>query len=151
MFFFNPKEFTIVDSLPQDTSFTTAYFVTNVILPLAGPISSAAEDISRYMLHLHFNNSTCHTARHVQEQMASLLCVRVPHPRIHLTWPSQTSNCLADESSDSWRTLDSEENVLGMITEILSEAREDEMTDALVHWKERRQRVADHNSEFCPN
>jgi hypothetical protein len=35
MVFFNPKEFAIVDLLPQNRSFTAVYFVSNVILPLA--------------------------------------------------------------------------------------------------------------------
>jgi hypothetical protein len=33
--FFNPKEFAVVDFLPQGTSFTAIYFVNNVILLLA--------------------------------------------------------------------------------------------------------------------
>jgi hypothetical protein len=33
--FFNLKEFTIMDLLPQDTSFTVGCFVNHVILPLA--------------------------------------------------------------------------------------------------------------------
>jgi hypothetical protein len=32
--FFNPKEFAIVNLLPQEISFTAAYFVDNGILPL---------------------------------------------------------------------------------------------------------------------
>jgi hypothetical protein len=67
MVFFNPNEFAIVDLLPQDTSFTAVYFVNNVILPLAHQYSQQPEDIGRRKLHLHFDNSKCHTARQVQD------------------------------------------------------------------------------------
>jgi hypothetical protein len=51
----------------------------------------------------------------------------------------------------SGRTLDSEENVLETITEILSELPKDQMKSAFVHWKERCQWVADRNRGFDPN
>jgi hypothetical protein len=79
MVFFNPKEFAMVDLLPQDISFTTIYFVNNVILPLANRYVQQLEDIDRRKLHLHFDDSKCHSARHVQEKIASHRCVLVPH------------------------------------------------------------------------
>jgi hypothetical protein len=39
--FFNPKEFTIVDLSPQDTSFIAVYFVNNAILPLTNRMLSS--------------------------------------------------------------------------------------------------------------
>jgi hypothetical protein len=88
--FFNPKEFAIDDLLPQDTSFTTIYFVNNVILPLANRHAPQLENIGSHKLHLHFDNSKWHTARHVQEQTASRRCVRVPH------WPCSRDLAIAD-------------------------------------------------------
>jgi hypothetical protein len=44
----------------------------------AGP--SAVGDFARRKLHLHFDNSRCQTARHVQEEMASHPGCRVSHP-----------------------------------------------------------------------
>jgi hypothetical protein len=101
MIFFNPKGFGIVDLFPQDTSFTAVYFVNIIILPLANRDARQLGDIGSRKPHLHFDNSKCHTARHVQEPMASHRCVRVPHPRIRPTWRSQTSICLAGESGNS--------------------------------------------------
>jgi hypothetical protein len=57
MVFFNPKEFAIVDLLPQDTSFIMVYFVNNVILPLVNRRTQQLGDIGRRKLHLHFDNS----------------------------------------------------------------------------------------------
>jgi hypothetical protein len=93
--FFNPKEFSIVDLLPEDTSFTAVDFVNNMILSLTNRYAQQLGDIGRRKLHLHFDNSKCHTGRHVQEQVASHRCVPVRHPHIHPTWPLQTSICLA--------------------------------------------------------
>jgi hypothetical protein len=101
MVFFNPKEFTTVDLLSQDISFMAVYFVNNAILPLANQHAQQLADIGRRMLHLHFDNSKCHTAWDVQEQMTSHQCLRVPRPRIRPTWPLQTSICLAGESNKS--------------------------------------------------
>jgi hypothetical protein len=86
---------------------------------------SAAGDIGRRKPHLHFDNSKCHIACHVQEQMAS----------------QQLSEM----------TLDGEENVAETITEILNELAKYEVKSAVVHWKERCQWIADHNGEFYPN
>jgi hypothetical protein len=74
----NLKEFAIVDLLPQDTSFTAVYFV-NMILPFASRHVQQLGDIGRRKLHLHFANSKCNTARHVQKQMAGHRRIRVPH------------------------------------------------------------------------
>jgi hypothetical protein len=76
--FFNLKEFATMDLLPQNTSFTTGYLATNVILPLAIRHAQQLRDIGRRKLYLHFDNSRCHTAQHVQEQTVNQRCVRVP-------------------------------------------------------------------------
>jgi hypothetical protein len=74
----------------------------------------------------------------------------IPTPRIHPTWPDfDLFGRLKQKLSG--RTLESEENVLDTITEILRELPKDDVTRALVHWKERCQWVADHNGEFYPN
>jgi hypothetical protein len=93
--FFNSKEFARVDLLPSDKFFTAVYFVNKGILPLDNRYTQQLGDIGRHNLHLHFDNSKCHTAPHVQEQMASRRCALFPTARIHATWPSQTSTCLA--------------------------------------------------------
>jgi hypothetical protein len=96
MVFLNPNEFTRVALLPQEASFTTVYFVNNVILLLADPYAQQLGYIGHHKLRLHFDNFMRHTVRHVQEQMASHRHVfRVPGPTDSPTWSSQTSICLA--------------------------------------------------------
>jgi hypothetical protein len=67
MVFLSPKEFAIMDLLPQDTSFTAVYFVNNMALPLANRHAQQLGNIGCRKLHLHFDNSKSQTARHVQE------------------------------------------------------------------------------------
>jgi hypothetical protein len=142
---FNTKEFIRVDSVPQDISFTPVSFVNNVTLPLVNRHARQLEDIGCRKLHLHFDNSKCHTARHVQEQMASSLCVRVPHPTYSPGLAIANFYLFGRLKQQlSGRILDSEENVLEMITEILSELPKDKVKRVFVHWKERCQWVADH-------
>jgi hypothetical protein len=64
--FFNPMEFTLVNLLSQGTSFTAAYFADNVTIPSASQHPQRGDIAGRRLL-LHFDNSKCHTARHVQK------------------------------------------------------------------------------------
>jgi hypothetical protein len=96
---FNPKEFAITDLLPHNTSFTAVYFVNNMMLSLANLRTEQLEDIGCRKLHPHFNNSYCHIARHIQEQMASHRCVFFPTPvfsrrgrrRLLPIWPAKAT------------------------------------------------------------
>jgi hypothetical protein len=81
--FLNPKEFALVNLLPQGRSFTAAYFVDNVTVPLANRQARQPGDISRRKLYLHFSNSKCHTARHVQEEIAAIGPPVFSIPHIH--------------------------------------------------------------------
>jgi hypothetical protein len=65
--FFNRKEFTIVSLLPQGALPAAAYFVDNVIIPLANPHTRQRGAITHHKVH--FDNSKCNTSRHVQEKM----------------------------------------------------------------------------------
>jgi hypothetical protein len=94
--FLNPKEFAIGDLLPHNTFFAEIYFVNSLIPPMADPHVHQLGTIGRLKLHLRFDNSKYHTARHIQELMVSRQCVLIP-----LTWPSHTSICLASSSNDS--------------------------------------------------
>jgi hypothetical protein len=116
------------------------------------PVCSASGDIACRKLHLHFDNPKCHTARHVQEQMARYRCVLGPHP------PSPPNLAISDfcllwllKKQLSGRTLDSEQNVLETVINLLSGRPKDEMKSALLHLKERCHFVTDHNEEFYPN
>jgi hypothetical protein len=51
----------------------------------------------------------------------------------------------------SGKILDGEEKALEASTVVLSELPKDEGKTAFDHWKERCQRIADHNGEFYPN
>jgi hypothetical protein len=139
MVFSDPKEFAIVGILPQNKSFTALYFANTVILPLDNRHTQQLGDVGRCKLHLHFDISKCHIARHVQEQIASCRCVRVPQP------PYLPDLAIADfyfylfgrlKQQLSGRSLDSEENVLETITEILSDLPNDEVKSGFVHWNE---------------
>jgi hypothetical protein len=63
--FFNLIELASENLVPHGTSSTVAYFVDNVIIPLASRDGSQLGDIARCKLHLHFDNSKYYIARHV--------------------------------------------------------------------------------------
>jgi hypothetical protein len=69
--FFNPKEFIRVNLLPQGASFTVPYFPDNLIIPLASRQAQQSGDITCRKVYLYFDNSPCHIARDVEEEIAS--------------------------------------------------------------------------------
>jgi hypothetical protein len=92
--FFNPNEFAMVDLLPQDTPFAALSFVNHVIFSLANRhaqqlgISAVASCIcisaipSAALLGISKN------------RWPAIVASVFRTPRIHSTWPSQTSTCL---------------------------------------------------------
>jgi hypothetical protein len=118
--FLNPKTFALVNLLPQTASFTVAYFVDNVIIPLVYRQAEQQGDIACYKLILHSDNSKCHIAWHVQEGMARHRCVWAPGPP-YLPDLAIVDFCLFGRLKRqlSGRTLDNEQNVLETITEVL--------------------------------
>jgi hypothetical protein len=78
--FFNPKGFAIVDLLPQKDSFTAQSFIDQILKPLSQDHSTKSADIARRSLLLHFDNSRCHSAKIVSEEMTNSKCKMVRHP-----------------------------------------------------------------------
>jgi hypothetical protein len=78
--FFNPNSFAVVDLLPENESFTSAYFIDHILHPLVQLHVSAGGDNSSHKLRLHFDNSAFHSSHAVVDKMARLHCRRVPHP-----------------------------------------------------------------------
>jgi hypothetical protein len=78
---FNLNSFAIVDLLPENESFTSAYFRVHILYPLVQLqlYASVGGDNSRRKLRLHFDNSACHTSHAVVDEMERLCCKRVPH------------------------------------------------------------------------
>jgi hypothetical protein len=102
--FCNPKEFAIIDLLPQDTSFTAVYFVNNMILALAKRYVQQLGAIGHRKLHLHFDNSKRHTARHIKKEMAhhrrcvlpTAVFTRPGHRRFLSIWPIKATTLRED-------------------------------------------------------
>jgi hypothetical protein len=149
MVFVKPKEIVVVNVLPQGTWFTAIDFVDNAIIPLVNRYSQPWGDIARRKLHLHFDNSKCHTTRDVQKQMANHRWIRAPQPP-YLPDLAIADFCLFGRLNQqlSGRTLDGEQNVFKAVTEILNAFLKDEAKSVFLHWKERCQWVADHNGEL---
>jgi hypothetical protein len=117
-----------VNLLPDGTSFASLCLVDNVIIPLGSRHAQQPDDMADGKLGLRFDNSKCHTARHVPEHMASRRCVRVLHS------PESPAFPIADFylfERSKWQvsgsTLRSEQNVLETVSEILNEFPKEEV------------------------
>jgi hypothetical protein len=77
--FFNPSSFALVDLLPENESFPSAYFIGHLLHPLVQLHASAAGDNSRrkLQLQLHFDDSAGDTSHAIVEKMVRLGCRRV--------------------------------------------------------------------------
>jgi hypothetical protein len=78
--FLNPNSFAIVDYLPQGDSFTGQYFTDQILKSLGQEYSAKSAEIARRSFRLHFDNSRCHTAKIVSEEMTRLKCKSMPYP-----------------------------------------------------------------------
>jgi hypothetical protein len=76
--FFNPHAFSVMDVLPPDDHFTARGVTDQTIMLLAQGHSIESGDIAQRRAQIHFDNSTCHTATIVEEQMAISSCAQVP-------------------------------------------------------------------------
>jgi hypothetical protein len=67
--FFNPHSFAIVDAVAKGVAFNAWYFIDHVIIPLHQRYLKASTDLARRKLRRHFDNSRCHTAAVVTQEM----------------------------------------------------------------------------------
>jgi hypothetical protein len=65
--------------LPQGDSFTAQYCIGQILKPFSQEHSTKSADSARRGLWLQFNNSRCHAAKIVSEQMTRLKCKLMPH------------------------------------------------------------------------
>jgi hypothetical protein len=141
--FFNPRAFAVINFLPPGTPFNAAYFVSEVIIPLHQLHSTMRGDNARRKLRVHFDNSPCHTAREVSEEMSRLRCRRVPHP------PYSPDLAICDfylfgriKERLAGVTAIDENDLRNEITAILGEISDEEKMRAFDHWIERCEWVA---------
>jgi hypothetical protein len=58
-----PRGFDAIDVLPQQPTFNTTHFISNLLLRLAAKFSNLAGDIGRRSLLIHCDNSQCSNAK----------------------------------------------------------------------------------------
>jgi hypothetical protein len=78
--FLSPAGFRMIDAMPQDITFASESFITQVLTPLHQHRISLSQDAAPRTLSLHFDNSRCDTAPSVAAEMAKLRSKRLPHP-----------------------------------------------------------------------
>jgi hypothetical protein len=77
--FFSPVGFPIIDVMPQDIRFIAQYFITHVLTQLHQHWMLLSQDAVRETW-ICFDNSHCHAASSVIDEMNKLRCRRVAHP-----------------------------------------------------------------------
>jgi len=150
--FLNPHEFSVVEILPEDQSFTAVYFAKKVVKPLGLRHAQEPAHITRYPLKLHFDNSRCHTAKIVQAKMTKYRCKRVPHP----PYSPDLAICdfyLFGTLKEKLRGTSSrdEEELLQNVMTVLEGIPKEELIRAFSHWQERCKWVVSNKGEYYPN
>jgi histone-lysine N-methyltransferase SETMAR len=148
---FSPAEFPMIDVMPQDIAFTAEYFIAHVSTPLHQHRMLLSQDATRRKLNLYFDNSRCHTARSVTDEIAKLSCKRVAH----LPYPPDLAICdfylflrLKDKLTGFHADDDAE--LLREAQGILTAIDRTEVKNAFGHWIEQCQSVTTNTGKYYP-
>jgi histone-lysine N-methyltransferase SETMAR len=76
----NPSGFYVVDRLPNDIKMNSAYFVTNVLIPLEETIFPQKMDLRERRPVIHLDNCLMHTSRVSTDWLEEHDIVRMPQP-----------------------------------------------------------------------
>jgi hypothetical protein len=136
--FFNLNSFAIVDALPKGVSFNAVYFVEHIITPLLQRHLAASADIALRKLRVHFDNSPCHTAAIVAQEMQRLRWVQIPHP----PYSADLAICdfyLFGRLKQQLRgiTVETAEELVDEVTRVFATLSKEELRRAFDHWIER--------------
>jgi hypothetical protein len=147
--FFNPHSFAIIDALPKRVPFNAAYFIEHVVIPLHQRHLTASADIARRKLRLHFDNSPCHTAVIVAQEMQRLRCEQVPHPR----YSPDLAICdfyLFGRLKHQLRgiAVETEEELVGEVSRVLATLSIEELRRAFDHWIELCDWIDNHGGDL---
>jgi hypothetical protein len=76
----NPSDFYIVDRLLNHTKMNSAYFVTNIFIPLEQTIFSRGRASHEKRFVVHLDNCSVHTSRVSTDWLEENSILRMPHP-----------------------------------------------------------------------
>jgi hypothetical protein len=82
----NPSGFYVVDRLLNDTKTNSAYFVTNILIPLEQAIFSGGRAPHQKRLVVHLDNCSVHISRVSTDWLEEHGVRCVPHPLHLFTW-----------------------------------------------------------------
>jgi histone-lysine N-methyltransferase SETMAR len=76
----NPSGFYVIDRLPNDTKMNSAYFVTNILIPIKQMIFHGWRAPHERRLVVHFDNCSVQTNRILTDWLEEHSILHMPHP-----------------------------------------------------------------------
>ncbi len=152
MFFtaFSKCGIVLIDVLPKNTTFTSEYFVTQ-ILPQLKTSADNMTGVSRSIkLRLHMDNAKPHNSQMSQEKMKELNIERLPQP------PYSPDICANDfflygyiKNNLKGHRFKTRDELIQAVLEIIQKIEKSTWIAVYNQWMERLQKVIDNNGDYA--
>lgn len=146
--FWNPNGFLLVDDLPKGSSFTSSYFINNILEPLTGNGSRFPDNDGR-RLNLHMDNARPHIAKITNQYMECRGIKKVPHP------PYSPDIAPSDfflfgyiKEKLQGCSFGTREELLDQIRKILDQIPKDTLNQVFSEWERRLLEVIETNGNY---
>jgi transposase len=139
----------VLDCLPHDTSFNSAYFLDHIVASLRNlPILHVAQRQKKRFV-LHMDNSPIHKSKSVVDALSNLGIQRAPHP------PYSPDLAPSDfflfghlKEQMGGRESDSPEDVLEWVREVFHRIRRDTIEKVFEEWIRRVRRCIERQGAY---
>lgn len=146
--FWNPNGFALVDELPKGVTFTTDYFINNILEKLTKR-GTAFPDRDGKRLNLHFDNARPHTADKTIQYMELNGLKKVPHPP-YSPDIAPSDFFLFGYTKDKLQgcSFNTREELLDAIRQIWAEIPKATLREVFLEWEKRLQKVIDTDGNY---
>jgi hypothetical protein len=145
----NPSGFYFVDRLPNDIKMNSAYFVTNLLVPLERTIFSQGRASHEKQLVVHLDNCSVHTSRVSTHWLKEHSIVRMPRPSY---LPSLASNDFylfpTVKEKLEWIHLADEDQFFECLQDVLRGINLEELNIVFQAWMFRVQEISEGNGDY---
>ena len=137
------------DSLPEKQTFTSNYFMENILPNVELGISKTRKKARKREIFLHFDNSRCHTTNKVSEKIKELGFKKAQHP-LYSPDPAPCDYWLFGYLKENLKgkKFETKEELLEFARNFLKNIPKKMYYNAYNEWKKRLDSVIENNGEY---
>jgi histone-lysine N-methyltransferase SETMAR len=145
----NPTGFYVIDRLPNGTKLNSAYFVTNILIPLQEAMFTQGSAAHQKRLVIHLDNCSVHTSRVSTEWLEEHDMRRMPQPPYSPDLvPSDFYLFPTVKERLERIQLADEDQFFESLQEILNDLDHEELNTVFRAWVRRVQEVSEGNRNY---